>query len=160
MEYGSLAIPLFSRVVCPMGVLRRIQALLLMPGAWSKLPSLALVGLGWLLSPLCWWNDLLINLPIALGFARVVSLLNPAWLVPALVSGYWLSNMAGVLLMQNGALALLPEERRPQRSRELLWGVLTSSLYTLAIALAVKLGWLAMPRLDSFLAAGPHDLVA
>ena len=89
-----------------------------------------------------------------------MSLLNPAWLVPALVSGYWLSNMAGVLLMQNGALALLPEERRPQRSRELLWGVLTSSLYTLAIALAVKLGWLAMPRLDSFLAAGPHDLVA
>lgn len=138
---------------------QQLKAQLLAPGAWRKLPSLALVGLGWLLSPLCWWNDLLINLPIALGFARLVSLLNPAWLVPALVSGYWLSNMAGVLLMQNGALALLPQERRPQRSRELLWGLLTSSLYTLAIALAVKLGWLAMPQLESFLSpAEVHGL--
>lgn len=130
---------------------RQLQALLQAPGAWRALPSLALVGLGWLLSPLCWWNDLLVNLPLALGFARLVSLLNPAWLLPGLVSGYWLSNMAGLLLMQNGALALVPEGRRPQRSRELLWGVLSSSLYTLAIVGAAKLGWLPMPQLDTLL---------
>jgi len=130
---------------------RQLQALFQAPGAWRALPSLALVGLGWLLSPLCWWNDLLVNLPLALGFARLVSLLNPAWLLPGLVSGYWLSNMAGLLLMQNGALALVPEGRRPQRSRELLWGVLSSSLYTLAIVGAAKLGWLPMPQLDGLL---------
>jgi len=134
-----------------MAVLRQMQALLQDPQAWRKLPALALVALGWLLSPLCWWNDLLINLPIALGFAKVVSLLNPAWLLPALVSGYWLSNMAGVLLMQNGALALMPQERRPQGSRELLWGFLTSSLYTAAIFLAVKLGWVGLPQFEAFL---------
>lgn len=131
---------------------RQLRARLTTPGAWRALPSLALVGVGWLLSPLCWWNDLLINLPLAVGFARLVSLLNPAWLLPALVGGYWLSNMAGILLMQNGALALVPEGRRPQRSRELLWGLLTSSGYTLAIVLAVKLGWLAMPPFDAALA--------
>ncbi|MFN9548137.1 MAG: hypothetical protein ACK6AD_13920 [Cyanobacteriota bacterium] len=126
---------------------QKLQVLLRSRGVWRALPSLALVALGWLLSPLCWWNDLLVNLPLALGFARLVSLFNPAWLLPALVSGYWLSNMVGILLMQNGALALLPEERRPQRSQELLWGVLSSSLYTLAIVGAVKLGWLGMPAL-------------
>ncbi|MEB3323913.1 MAG: hypothetical protein VKM17_01090 [Cyanobacteriota bacterium] len=132
-----------------MGVLRQIQALLAAPAAWRKLPLLALVALGWLLSPLCWWNDLLINLPIAFGFAKVVSLFNPAWLFPGLVGGYWLSNVAGVLLMQNGALALLPQDRKPQRARELLWCVFTSSLYTVAIFLAVKLGWLSLPQFDA-----------
>jgi len=127
---------------------RQLQEVLQGPEAWRALPSLALVALGWLLSPLCWWNDLLVNLPLALGFARLVSLLNPAWLLPALVSGYWLTNMAGLLMMQNGAMALVPAERRPQRSRELLWGVLSSSLVTLAVVGAVKLGWLSMPPLD------------
>lgn len=129
----------------------QFQALVQAMGLWRALPSLVLVAVGWLLSPFCWWNDLLVNLPLALGFARLVSLLNPAWLLPALVSGYWLSNMAGILLMQNGALALVPEERRPQRSRELLWGVLSSSLYTIVIIGAAKLGWLGMPQLDAIL---------
>lgn len=132
---------------------RQLQALVQVSGLWRALPSLVLVGLGWLLSPLCWWNDLLINLPLALGFARLVSLLNPAWLLPGLVSGYWLSNVAGLLLMQNGALALVPEGRRPQGSRDLLWGLLTSSLYTLAIVGAAKLGWLALPQLEAILPA-------
>ena len=130
---------------------QQLQALVQAMGLRRALPSLALVAVGWLLSPFCWWNDLLVNLPLALGFARLVSLLNPAWLLPALVSGYWLSNMAGILLMQNGALALMPEGRRPQRSRELLWGVLSSSLYTIVIIGAAKLGWLGMPQLDAIL---------
>lgn len=136
-----------------MGALRKIKALLARPDAWRKLPVVALVALGWLLSPLCWWNDLLINLPIAVGFAKLVSLFNPAWLLPGLVGGYWLSNVAGVLLMQNGALALLPQERKSDPGRELVWCVFTSSVYTLAIALAVKLGWLALPQFDALLAS-------
>lgn len=132
---------------------RQLQALVRVSGFWRALPSLALLALGWLLSPLCWWNDLLINLPLALGFARLVSLLNPAWLLPGLVSGYWLSNMAGLLLMQNGVLALVPEGRRPRRSRDLLWGLLSSSVYTLAIVGAAKLGWLPLPQLEAILPA-------
>lgn len=135
----------------PRGALRQLQALLRQPDAWRKLPLLALVCLGWLLSPLCWWNDLLINLPIALGCAKVMSLLNPSWIFPGLVGGYWLTNVAGVLLMQNGALALLPEHRKPHRSREILWCLLTSSLYTAAMALAAKVGWLAMPQLETLM---------
>lgn len=131
-----------------MSLWRQLQDVLQGPDAWRALPSLALVALGWLLSPLCWWNDLLVNFPLALGFARLVSLLNPAWLLPALVSGYWLTNMAGLLLMQNGAMALVPAERRPQRSRELLWGILSNSLITLAVVAAVQLGWLTMPPLE------------
>ncbi|MEB3104243.1 MAG: hypothetical protein VKN17_00515, partial [Cyanobacteriota bacterium] len=37
-----------------------------------RLRAVVLIGVGWLLSPLCWWNDLVINLPLAYGFARLV----------------------------------------------------------------------------------------
>lgn len=136
-----------------MGGLSQLQSLIQSPGAWRKLPFLALVALGWLLSPLCWWNDLLINLPIAFGFAKLVSLFQPSWLLPALVAGYWLSNVAGVLLMQNGALALMPGDRKSDGAKDLMWGLLTSSLYTAAIVVAVKLGWLGQPQFEAFLSA-------
>lgn len=126
---------------------------------WRALPSLALLALGWLLSPLCWWNDLLINLPLAVGFGRLVSLFHPGWLVTGLVGGYWLSNLVGLLLMQNGALALVAEDRKPQRGRELLWGLLTSSLYTLAIVAAVRLGWLTLPLETALVASAQGSAV-
>ncbi len=36
---------------------------------------------GYLLSPLCWWNDLLFNLPIAYFFGYICSLLSPKLLL-------------------------------------------------------------------------------
>ncbi|MEB3242120.1 MAG: hypothetical protein VKO44_00630 [Cyanobacteriota bacterium] len=135
-----------------MDALPQLRAALMAPGFWRKLPSLVLLAVGWLLSPLCWWNDLLINLPIAIGFGKLVSLLNPGWLLPGAVVGYWLSNLAGVLLMRNGTVGLLAKESEPQSgSRDLLWGLMTSSLYTAAIALAMKLGWLALPPFETLI---------
>jgi hypothetical protein len=138
---------------------RQLKVLVLGPGAWRKLPSLVLLAVGWLLSPLCWWNDLVINVPLALGFAKMMSWLNPAWLLPALVLGYWLSNVAGVLLMQNGALALLPDQKRPRGNREVLWGLLTSTLLSLGIVVAIQMGWLALPQLETFLTSAPQAVL-
>ena len=60
--------------------------------------------LGYLLSPLCWWNDLFFNLPIAYFFGYACSLLSPDLLLPCSILGYWLSNIAGILLIQVGAV--------------------------------------------------------
>jgi len=124
---------------------QRLRALLDGPWTWQRLGSLGLVGLGWLLSPLCWWNDLVFNLPLALGFARLVSRWNPDGFLAALAVGYWISNLVGILLMQSGALGLVADERRPGRTRELLVGLGTSSAYTVAVLVLVKLGWLSTP---------------
>ncbi len=140
----------------------QMREVLIGPQPLQRLGALALVGLGWLLSPLCWWNDLLFNLPLALGFAKVVAFWNPDWFLPGLVTGYWLSNVVGIVLMQSGALGLIPGERKPDRKRELLVGLLTSSLYTLAVVLLVKLGWLQAPLalLDTVVASsGAHASV-
>jgi hypothetical protein len=126
-------------------LLDRLKVLVAGSYSWQRLGSLALVGVGWLLSPLCWWNDLLFNLPLAVAFAKLVEIWNPDAFLPALVVGYWLSNVVGIVLMQSGALGLLPGERIPNRGRELLVGLLTSSAYTVAVLGLVKLGWLSAP---------------
>jgi hypothetical protein len=107
---------------------------------------LLLMAVGWLLSPLCWWNDLVINLPVAWVFAKLAERLEPGWFAPGLVMGYWLSNVLGIVLLQSGALALLPSgEAPPDRRREWLVGLASSTAYTLAVVALVKLGVLQSP---------------
>ena len=124
----------------PLRSLLPATAVSLRPGA------LVLLAVGWMLSPLCWWNDLLINLPVAWGFAWVARWIEPAWFAPALVLGYWLSNVLGIVLMQSAALALLETPSTPRdRQREWLIGLATSTAYTLAVVVLVRLGWLPSP---------------
>ena len=123
----------------------QMRDLLSGPQPLQKLRSLVLVGIGWLLSPLCWWNDLVINLPLALGIGKLATLVNPDWMLPGVIIGYWLSNVVGIVLMQSGALGLVTNDKQPNHKRDLLIGLLTSSLYTVAVALLVKFGVLQAP---------------
>ncbi len=130
----------------PTGLPDRLRALLGEERTPARLRGLLLLGLGWLLSPLCWWNDLVINLPLAWGFARLLQLWRPEWFGPGLVIGYWLSNVVGILLMQSGALtALRREPGSADPFRELATGLLTSTLYTLVVVLLVNRGVIASP---------------
>lgn len=100
----------------------------------------ALVFIGFLLSPLSWWNDLLVNVPLAVGFAWLVSLVyEPAFTVAAVV-GYWLTNVLGFVLMHKGARHAMTGEKPPWSWKEVRKDVLISLAYTLLILLLVKLG--------------------
>lgn len=54
---------------------------------------------GWVLSPLTWWNDLLVNIPIAYGFGCLFSLISQSLFLPFMVGGYWFTNIAGLFLL-------------------------------------------------------------
>jgi len=71
---------------------------------FKKLRGSFLLGIGYMLSPLSWWNDLFFNLPIALLFGYLVSWMNPDWFLPFTIVGYWLSNVLGIVMMQMGAM--------------------------------------------------------
>ena len=58
-------------VSVPSALFSRLRAFLLAGHPLVQLRALLLLALGWLLSPLCWWNDLVINLPIAWGLAKL-----------------------------------------------------------------------------------------
>lgn len=94
---------------------------------------------GFMLSPLSWWNDAFVNLPLALGFAWLVARVNQAAFEPALILGYWLTNVIGFILMHKGAQKLLNAGGKPYTRRDFLRDVGISLLYTLFIVVLVKL---------------------
>lgn len=101
---------------------------------FKKLRGGFFLVVGYLLSPLCWWNDLFFNLPIAYFFGYVCSLLSPELLVPCSIIRYWLSNIVGILLMQVGAVDVLQGQPKEHNlKKELLTGLVSSTVYTFVI---------------------------
>jgi hypothetical protein len=105
-----------------------------------KLTGSTLALIGFLLSPLSWWNDLFVNVPLALAFAWMVSWLWPAAFGASFVLGYWLTNVLGLILMQKGAQQVVTDQPRPYTRRQLLGDLGISLAYTLLLIVLVKYG--------------------
>jgi len=88
-----------------------------------------LAFVGFMLSPLSWWNDAFVNIPLALLFAWGVSAFYPPAFEAGVVVGYWLTNVLGFVLLHKGAQQLL-EERKAYSRRELLKDAAISLAYT------------------------------
>src|SRR5437867_1435620 len=119
-----------------------------MPAAmsWKRKISGGVLGvIGFMLSPLSWWNDAFVNLPLALVFAWLV-----IWSCPlnirerafqiSLVVGYWLTNVLGFLLVHIGARKMFAEGEQTYTRRELARGLAISLAYTALILILIKLG--------------------
>ena len=105
--------------------------------------------IGYLLSPLCWWNDIFFNLPISYCFGYICSWFSPNLLFPGLIVGYWFSNIAGILLMQAGAVDVFQQSKERNFKKDLLMGLATSTVYTLAIMALIHFNILDTPDLFS-----------
>jgi hypothetical protein len=108
-------------------------------GSKQKVQGGWLAFIGFMLSPLSWWNDAFVNLPLATGIAWVVARFHPAAFSPALVVGYWLTNILGFVLMHQGAKKLLNREQKPYSRRDFAKDIGVSLLYTLLIVVLVQL---------------------
>jgi hypothetical protein len=98
-----------------------------------------LASIGFMLSPLSWWNDLVVNVPLALCFACVVGIFWPAAFTVSVIIGYWLTNVLGFVLLHKGAQQILAE-RKAYSWRELLKDALIAAGYTLLILALLSTG--------------------
>jgi hypothetical protein len=96
--------------------------------------------IGFMLSPLSWWNDLFVNIPLATVFAWLVSAFYKPAFYPSLFLGYWLTNVLGFVLMHKGAQNILGRHEKKSFRRELLTDIGISLLYTAVIFALVKFG--------------------
>ena len=108
--------------------------------AWKRKVTGGLVAvIGYMLSPLSWWNDMFVNFPLALAFAWVVSLFYKPAFAASVVIGYWLTNVLGFVLMHKGAQQAFSEQPRKYSRRDLLKDVAISLAYTALIVVLLKL---------------------
>jgi len=113
---------------------------------FKKLKGGFFLVIGFLLSPLSWWNDLFFNLPIAYSFGYLCSLLSPKLLLPCTIIGYWISCIAGILLMQAGVMDVFEDQSKERNfKKELLMGIASSTIYTLVILALIQLKLLDTP---------------
>ena len=113
------------------------------PRRWGRRTKGAIVAaVGWLLSPLSWWNDLVVNVPLAYLFSLPFSLLDERLYVPSFALGYWSTNVLGFVLLHKGAAGMLSARRASLRK-----DLLIATGYTIVIAVAASLGWLPSPAL-------------
>jgi hypothetical protein len=105
-----------------------------------KISGGTLAFIGYMLSPLSWWNDLFVNWPLALACAWVVSWFDKPAFTATLILAYWLTNVLGFVLMQKGGAKIFSPEDPPYSWKCLCRDLAISLLYTLLILLLVKMG--------------------
>jgi hypothetical protein len=95
---------------------------------------------GYMLSPLSWWNDALVNVPLAYLFAWLLSVLYRPFFGPGFVAGYWLTNIIGLVMMHKGICQMVRQEYcAPANLRKrLLHDLILSIGYTGVIILLLK----------------------
>src|SRR5262245_28413287 len=82
--------------------------------AWKRKLQGGLLGfIGFMLSPLSWWNDAFVNLPLALGFGWLVARFYKPAFEPAVIVGYWLTNVLGFVLLHKGIQKVARREEKP-----------------------------------------------
>ena len=108
-------------------------------GAKRKLSGGFLVIVGYLLSPLSWWNDLYLNIPLSYAFAWLVSLLYAPAFLAAFIGFYWLTNAAGLVLMHKGAGRIMKKRTAPYSKKEILIDLALSIGYTILIIVLVQM---------------------
>lgn len=107
-----------------------------------KLFNLSLITIGFVLSPLSWWNDLIVNVPLAYLFSAPFSMLNQNLFIPSFILGYYITNLAGFMMLHWGGKGLMGKNIDSSNIKQSL---AVSLVYTAVITVIVLIGWLEAP---------------
>lgn len=102
--------------------------------AWGSL-----FAIGFILSPISWWNDAVVNVPIAYLAAQLAAILDQRLFLMAFVGAYWVTNLIGLLGMHVSARNL---HRQTEPGISLGRFFLISLLYTLLIVALAQFKWI------------------
>jgi len=92
---------------------------------------------GYILSPLTWWNDLFVNIPISYVIASIISkIIGEDYFPELMVSAYLFTNVLGFLLMH-----ISISWGRISR-RKLLIDIIIATGYTILVYVLALLGYI------------------
>ncbi|KQC14270.1 MAG: hypothetical protein APR56_04160 [Methanosaeta sp. SDB] len=112
----------------------------------DKVKGGLLATVGYLLSPVSWWNDLFVNIPLAYAFGALFGLVSEDLFLPAMVIGYWITNILGFVLMHRGIKEVLSKKRDSGYSRgDMIKDLTVSIVYTVMVVVLAAAGFLRLP---------------
>ena len=98
----------------------------------------AIFFIGWMLSPLTFWNDVFVNIPISyLCAALAIRFIKADFLFLMLVF-YWISNGVGILMMYSGGKSIMRDKSNRLHALKIL--LLTVLIYSTIIIVLGKIG--------------------
>ena len=100
---------------------------------------------GFILSPLSFWNDIYVNIPIAYVFGLLFALVSKDLFLTFMIIGYWITNILGLILMHWGVKDVVSKSGKKYTKNDALKDVVISVFYTLVIVVLVMLGILRFP---------------
>jgi hypothetical protein len=107
--------------------------------------SVLLAAIGYVLSPLSWWNDLFVNLPLAWLLAQPFGWISERLFLPAMLLAYWMTNAAGLVLL-HVSLARLRGRKRPcSADGGVCSALVLTTVYSTLVIVAWLRGWLPGP---------------
>ncbi len=107
----------------------------------QKIKAWTITALGFILSPVSWWNDIVVNIPLAYLFAVPFGIINKQFFLPAFILGYWLTNILGFILLHHGIRQIFLERKEKSFKKELWKNIVISLIYTVMIIFCIKMGW-------------------
>jgi len=98
--------------------------------------------IGYILSPLSWWNDVFVNIPISYAITCVLLLFLPKEYFTALfILAYNGTNVLGFILMHVGAEAVIKNDIRLTKKNVIKY-ILVSVVYTFVVYLLAEIGFI------------------
>lgn len=93
--------------------------------------------IGYLLSPMSWWNDAFINIPLSWLLASILCLVFPLNFSFMMIFFYWITNFAGIILMHAGIKRSM---KTKLTGKDMLIYLVTSLGYTIVLVLLIQIG--------------------
>lgn len=110
-----------------------------------KLWSTILTITGYILSPLSWWNDLFVNLPIAYFVGGLFGLISRNLFAPTMILAYWLTNVLGLVMLHLGGECLIKNQQINLTRDKFCRNLAISVFYTLVVFILIKLQIIRFP---------------
>lgn len=116
---------------------------------YDKLKGSTIACIGFFLSPLSWWNDPYVNVPIAYFCAWIISLYGHRLFLPAFIGSYLATNVLGFVLLHKGIKKTLSKndsQKVQYTIKNFMKDLAISMAYTFLIILLVKIKVIQPPQ--------------
>lgn len=94
----------------------------------GKILNISLVTIGFILSPITWWNDPFVNIPLSYLASILIAHFFPKAFTISFIVSYWLTNILGFVLMEWGGKNLTTSSKMSRKNH-----IITITIYTVIL---------------------------